>query len=261
MTESLDKPFPSNKPHISFSEFSNWHECSWRYKLQYVEGIDTFENSVYTESGKAVHAACERYIKTRKMDEDICIDMLTTAWQKYNFKDLESWKNTCRSMLVEVPAWLDETFQGWECVEAEEMLYENIDHDTQKFKGFIDAIIKIKRGNKTIYWLLDWKTTSWGWRRQKKEDFRIRMQLILYKKYWAQKHNIALKDVRCGFVLLKRTGKQNTRCELISVSVGSKTLEKADKNIRNMLTSVRKGVFIKNKNSCKYCAFKDKHCI
>ncbi len=261
MINPLDNPFPSNKPHISFSEFSNWYECSWRYKLQYVEGIDTFENSVYTESGKAVHAACENYIKTREMDESICTEMLEDAWQKFNFKDLEGWKTTCKNMLIEIPDWLDKTFNDWECVEAEEKLYENIENDSQKFKGFIDAIIKVKQRNKTVYWLIDWKTTSWGWRRQKKEDFRIRMQLILYKKYWSQKHNIPLKDVRCGFVLLKRTGKQNSRCELIPVSVGPKSLEKADKNIRNMLTFVRKGIFIKNRNSCMYCGFKNKQCI
>ena len=79
-----------------------------------------------------------------------------------------------------------------------------------KFKGFIDGIIKVpkKRGTGHVYWIIDWKTSgAWGWRRDKKQDLGMTAQLILYKHFWAKKHNIDLKDIRCGFILLKRGGK------------------------------------------------------
>ena len=47
------------------------------------------------------------------------------------------------------------------------------------------------------YWIIDWKTSgSWGWRRDKKQDLGMTAQLILYKHFWAKKHNIDLKDIR-----------------------------------------------------------------
>jgi hypothetical protein len=86
-------------------------------------------------------------------------------------------------------------------------------------------------------------------------------QLILYKHFWAKKHNIDLKDIRCGFVLLKRAGKKGKVCELVKVSVGPKTLNRGIKIMKNMINSVNKKLFLKNRNSCKFCPYyKTKHC-
>jgi hypothetical protein len=86
-------------------------------------------------------------------------------------------------------------------------------------------------------------------------------QLILYKHYWSRKHGIPLKDIRCGFILLKRGAKPGKICELVQVSVGPKSLDRANKIVGNMIAAVRKGFFLKNRNSCKYCSFLDTpHC-
>ena len=155
--------------------------------------------------------------------------------------------------------------KDWEFVEAEENLYEPIEGRDLSFKGFIDGIIKVpkKRGKGYNYWIIDWKTAgSYGWRRDKKQDIAMTAQLILYKHFWSIKHNIPLKDIRCGFVLLKRGGKPGKVCELVDVSVGPKTLDKGVKLMKNMISSVRNNIFIKNRNSCKYCPyFETNHCV
>ena len=108
------------------------------------------------------------------------------------------------------------------------------------------------------YWIIDWKTAqSYGWRREKKQDFSMLAQLVMYKHFWSKKHSIELKDIRCGFILLKRGGKPGRVCELVTVSVGPKSLEKGLKIMNSMVSSVRKGLFFKNRNSCTYCQFKD----
>jgi len=119
-----------------------------------------------------------------------------------------------------------------------------------------------KRGKGYEYWIIDWKTAgAWGWRRDKKQDLGMTAQLILYKHFWAKKHNIDLKDVRCGFVLLKRGGKKGKVCELVKVSVGPKTYAKGVKLMRSMISSVSKGMYLKNRNSCKFCQFhQTEHC-
>ena len=274
--------FPTGKPHISFSEIKIWKECSWRHKLVYIDKIDMFEPSPYLDFGTAVHEGCETYLKNKTVDTEKLKGDITTAWEKYGFDSPEwiekqpawylkssnvgvaKWCEWAENMWDELPEFLEETFPNWECFDAEETLYESIEKKDISFKGFIDAIIKVpkKRGDGHVYWIIDWKTAGiYGWRRDKKQDLGMTAQLILYKHFWARKHGIDIKDVRCGFVLLKRGGKRGKICELVTVSVGPKALEKGKKLMNNMVGSVKKGMFLKNRNSCTYCQYyQTDHC-
>lgn len=271
--------FPTGKPHISFSEVKIWKECSWRHKLMYVDKVDTFKPSPYLDFGTAVHEGCETLLETRKVDKKKLFNDITDAWKKHGFDEpewyekmpkwykhvpVEEWCRWAENMWAEVPDFLDETFPNWNAVKAEEYLYEEIEGKDIKFKGFIDAVIKVpkKRGEGFNYWILDWKTSqSYGWRRQKKQDLLMTAQLILYKHFWARKHSVPLKDVRCGFILLKRGGKPGRICELVTVSVGPKTLDRGIKLMNSMIASVYNKMFLKNRDSCTYCQFKNtEHC-
>ncbi len=270
---------PTGKPHVSFSEIKCWKECSWRHKLVHIDKIDMFEPSPYLDFGTAVHEGCETYLKDKKIDKNKLIKDIKDAWEKHGFDDpgwvanqpgwykyapVDEWCQWAENMWDEVPGFLDETFPGWECFEAEELLYENIVDKDVNFKGYIDGIIKVpkKKGEGYNYWIIDWKTAqSYGWRREKKQDILMTAQLILYKHFWSRKHSVPLKDVRCGFVLLKRGGKPGKVCELVTVSVGPKSLDKALKILNNMIGSVSKKFYLKNRNSCKYCPYeKTKYC-
>ena len=86
------------------------------------------------------------------------------------------------------------------------------------------------------------------------------MQLAFYKHFYARKHNLSLKDVKCGFVLLRRS-KKTGNCELVTVSVGDKAVEKAMNTIDTMLGYIQKRMFPKNRESCKYCPYAGtEHC-
>ena len=267
--------FPTGKPHISFSEIKIWKECSWRHKLIYVDKIDMFEPSPYLDFGTAVHEGCESLLETKSVDKKKLLTDIRGAWEKHGFDEpewyekmpgwykhepVDVWCEWAENMWNDVPNFLDETFPGWETVRAEEELYEEIEGKSVKFKGFIDAIIKVpkKKGPGFNYWILDWKTAqSYGWRRQKKQDILMTAQLILYKHFWSKKHNIPLKDIRCGFILLKRGAKPGKVCELVTVSVGDKTLNRGVKLMNSMVSTVSRKLFLKNRDSCKYCQFKD----
>ena len=273
--------FPTGKPHISFSEIKQWKECPYRHKLVYIDKIDTFEPSPYLHFGTAVHEGCETLLENRSVNRDKIIGIMKEEWQNagyenpewynkqpgwYKHEPVEVWESWANNMWDEVLDFLDKELPGWECFEAEEQLYEVIDDikNPLSFKGFIDGVLKVpkKRGEGHVYWIIDWKTAgAWGWRRDKKQDLGMTAQLILYKHFWAKKHNIDLKDIRCGFVLLKRGGKPGKICELVTVSVGPKTYQKGVKLMRNMISSVTKGMSLKNRNSCKFCPyFETKHC-
>ena len=279
LNKNQEISFPTGKPHVSFSEIKQWKECSYRHKLAYIDKIETFEPSPYLDFGTAVHEGCENLLKSRQYDKDKILTEMKSAWQQNDFENpewysqqpgwykhepYETWSTWAQNMWDEVLEFLDSTFPGWECFEAEEELYEVIENKDLNFKGFIDGVLKVpkKRGEGHVYWIIDWKTAgAWGWRRDKKQDLGMTAQLILYKHFWARKHNIPLKDVRCGFVLLKRGGKKGKICELVDVSVGPKTLVKGIKLMNNMVSAVRRGIYLKNRDSCKFCPYyQTEHC-
>ena len=255
--------FPTGKPHVSYSEIRTWKECSWKHKKFHIEKIDLSTPSPFLFFGTIVHAACEEYLKTRVMHKEIAEKAIRDAWENNSFESVEEWVQNALNIMEDLPAFLDETFPGWECVSAEEALYEAVTSHDIIFKGFVDAIIKVPvKGEKSKYWMIDWKTSGpAGWRVEKQRDFLVQAQLALYKYHWMRKKEMDSKDISCGFVLLKKGAKLGKTCQLIEMSAGPKTMEKAAKLMTDMVATVRKGIAIKNRLSCTYCEYKGTpHC-
>jgi hypothetical protein len=267
----------TGKPHISFSELSDWIQCPYRHKLAHIDKLGTFSITPHLILGNGVHDANENYIKTRVMDKNVAFEFIKKGWQENldlftngpfpswasnGFGTLEQWLDKADMIMDDVPKFLDMMFPGWACHSAEELLYETIENQPIKFKGFVDAVLTTldKRGKKK-YWIIDWKTCGWGWAREKQEDFNVQLQLILYKNFWTKKHGIEPRDVRCAFALLKRDGARGKSISLVPVSVGPTTTERGLKVIDNHVKSVKKGFFLKNRDACRFCEFNNtSHC-
>lgn len=321
---------PTGKPHVSYSELYDWIECSWRHRKKYVEKVDVDDGpSIHTEFGQVIHQAMEDYLlqdnyprfpsKPESYVEDFNkrFNALVSDTSRFNNDEIAKMHKlypefiaSIPKILADAPVWLDKQFPGWEVVSAEEKLYEPISgQETVKFKGFVDAFIKVPKRRKKRkpkskkssvvsrelslekmqedvygvshpdhpdedeyevlegqyeYYILDWKTTDWGWKAEKKRDFYKQLQIMLYKIFFCEKKEIPLKDIKCGFVLLKRKPNKTTgsHCELVMVSVGPKSVEKSMKTLNVMVNSVRSGRTLKNKRNCMFCAYKHtKHCI
>ena len=273
--------FRTGKPHVSFSEVRCWKECAYRHKLLYIDKIGTDEPSPYLSYGTAVHEAIENFLNTGKMNPSIAITMIESEWEKHGFDSQEfidnhaayrksqgwkpkphpplpEWKEYAETALSRLPEFLTETFGDYEIVSAEEELYEYFAYSDIFFKGFIDALIKTKVRGKEVYYVIDWKTAGdKGWYRSKRQDILTWAQIALYKTFWRNKLGLDIKQVRCGFVLLKRGARSEDVCEFVSVSVGPKAEEKSTAILRNMVKTVRRGIFLKNRNSCLFCEFKN----
>jgi hypothetical protein len=272
------------KEHVSYSEVRQWKECSWRHKLLYVEKLSTFEESPHLHYGTIIHDACEHFLKTKELKIEEAKEKIKVAWDehgfdsedfiqlqsqkaqlqgwKYKHNKLKDWLDWTAASLNSILSFMNETFPEWECVSAEEALYERIDNIDTKFKGYIDCIIKIPYKDGFKYWVLDWKTSNGrGWSLDKQRDFNLQAQVILYKDYWGRKNNIDLKNIQCGFILLKKVKTIGKSCQLIKVSSGPKNLEKASKMVRSMIKNVENKFYLKNRNSCMFCEFKNTvHC-
>jgi len=258
---------PTGKPHISFSEHTDWVKCSWRHKLKHVKKINLDKPSPVMSFGTAVHASCEDFVKTRKMNVDIAHAKIDELWEMnkavlgFDISKIDEWKDEASAILADVPTFMDENFPEWQPLASEFQLYESITGGQHAFKGFIDAVISAPKKSKQLIWLIDWKTTVF-WSSEKKRDPVLQRQLVFYKHFWQQKHpDVLLKNIRCAFVLLKRNCKPGKHCEIVTVSVGDTSIAKSLKVIDNMIASVTRGTAIKNRSSCKYCEFKDtEHC-
>jgi hypothetical protein len=273
--------FPTGKAHVSFSEVKHWKECSYRHKLLYIDKIENYEPSPFLDFGTAVHSGCESLLETKTVPREKLLLDIRNAWEKYDFDNpewvnkqpdwykksyapLDEWCKWAENMWDEVIPFLDKEFPGWTLHAAEEDLYESIEGKEISFKGFIDGVIKVPKliGKEYDYWIIDWKTAGkGGWAIDKKKDFLMQLQLVLYKYYWAEKHNIPQNHVKCAFITLGRGAKKGKVCQLVRVSAGPVTLAKGVKILNNMIASVSKKVYLKNRNSCEYCPyFKTKHC-
>lgn len=289
--------FPTGKEHLSYSEIIDWIECSFRHKLKHIDKIDLDGASIHSEFGQVVHDAAEQYLKTRTLpdkkqsltDFRNRLKALDAQAQEKALKNLSEYITNMPEMIEQIPQWLNHTFPGWELVDAEHMLMENIDSakvEGIKFKGYLDGIIKIKKpptkkliaehkklhGKDSFppdqyeYVILDWKTSSWGWKVEQKRSFEKQMQLIFYKYFFSKKMNIPLNQIKCGFVLVKRTPpkvrRPMDRIEYIQVSVGPVAIEKALKVLNDMINQVKSGLVRKNRKYCKpFCPYNNTvHC-
>lgn len=253
---------------ISFSELKDHVECSYRHKLKYVDKINMFEENVHTNFGTALHDTCEHYLKTREMKYELALDGITKAWIKYKLPDMGQWLKEANALLEAVPSFLDDRFPGWTCFSAEEEMFENIPgkHSLDvAFKGFIDGVIE----HNGTYFIIDWKSSTNGWNKWKKDDDKLKMQLILYAKFWGQKHSIPLSKINVGFVILNRDLENPERIEFFSFPVEESTIKKTLKVLNNSLDLRTRGAYFKRwkyqnpqyQRECRFCDYNGtKHC-
>ena len=277
--------FPTGKPHVSYSEVRCWRECPHRHRLLYIDKVGVDEPSPYLSYGSAVHDGIEKFLETGQMDIPSVLENIRSEWDKHGFDSkewirgqadhrksqgwkpkahdyIDSWLEWATNSLEELPIFLTEQFGEYEVVSAEEQLYEFFPNYDIFFKGFIDAILKVEIRGKEYYYVIDWKTAGdKGWFASKKRDILTWAQIALYKSFWKDKNELDIKQVRCGFVLLKRGAKPGSTCDLVPVSVGPKAEENALSILRSMIKTVRRGIFLKNRESCRFCEFKNTtHC-
>lgn len=264
-------------PTISFSEISTWINCPFQHMLAYVKRISTYEENPHNKFGDIAHIFASDFLKARHVDENCRVPLKTSnvyhkmiddEWKKHNFGDPKAspenapinWHVILDNVMADIGPYMDKTFPNWECLDAEHKMFETIEGYPPKFKGYIDGVITCldKKGKRQV-WLIDWKFTKF-WSVDKKRDFNTQLQLILYKHFWSKKFNIPFKEIRCAFILAKKTSKPGKIFERVIVSVGPITHEKGMKVIKNMLGAVSRG-FNPKKRNCMFCPFKETtHC-
>ena len=260
------------RPHISYSELASFATgCQWRWKLDYLENrrVDVF--SIHFDYGGALHEAFEKYL-TRKnpLDVDSAVKLFQEKLRKDVVENGPKYEEgplpekelnlllaageACIRFVKSVPE-----LQDAEYLMNEMRLHEPIAREDGidiKFKGFIDFIFKSKdKRGKPVVWVCDFKTCSWGWDREKREDRWKHYQIFLYKHFLCKKLDIDPQQVRTAFILLKkRPPKGKDPVEFFPISAGPISVQRAldalGSNITEMAEREKDGSFKKDRSQC-----------
>jgi len=257
---------------ISFSEWQSYRKgCQWRWKIDYVDGVRTPAYGIYMDFGTCAHGAIEKH-KTRK--DPLSVEDTKIHFEK-SFRDLftknkDKYKERERTLNVDdfvkaghkIIDHLDkcEELKTAEVVYNEHELILPIDRSDEvkiNFKGFIDMIIKTTdKRDKTILYIIDFKTCSWGWGKDKRQDRDLHSQLFLYKHFLSKKFNLDPKNIKTAFILLKRTPpKGGDAVEFFPISAGpisvQRALDELNSDITDMDQRTKTDTLKKNRNMCK----------
>jgi len=252
------------KEHISYSELKIWAECPFKHKVIYIDKQKGFTGNEFTAFGSSIHSLCENAVQDL-LDESEYDDFFDASFDgelerldsdyEQRTELIEQMRGQAKVLIPQIMPGLRRIFPDFEVFSVEEKLFEKINDfslDKYKFKGYIDLVIKTPDGK---YHVIDWKTCSWGWDREKRSSKLITYQLTLYKKFFCQKHNIEPKMVETHFALLKRTAKKDN-VEIFRVTSGPRKTANASELLYKALVNIDRKMYIKNRLSCKNCEFR-----
>ena len=221
-----------------------------------------FIGNEFTAFGRALHAVCENIVLTEHQevsgedyfDASFRQELKALQPEELDKKLVVSMQQQAHVIIPQIEPYLKAHFGSYEVFSVEERLYEDVNFVKpieRKFKGFIDLVIKTDDGK---YHVIDWKTCSWGWDAKKRSDKLITYQLTLYKKFFAEKHDIDPSEIETHFALLKRTAKKDN-VEIFRVTSGPKKTDNAAKLLSDAVKTIENKHYVKNRKSCDFCEF------
>jgi len=278
---------------ISYSQFSIYAKCPFRWGLEYREGYRSYQPSMAAVFGTSVHVAMQHYIQTMFDESGAAADRVdiedffqTTFMEEYK-KTLKENNGIHFSSASEMREYYDDglaiidyfkknkseyfSTRKWYLVGIEMPLVQPIDPDYPNvyLKGYIDFVLYNENANKVK--IFDIKTSKNGWKDKEKKDELKMQQIILYKEYFAKQYNINPEQIDVEFFVVKRKLYENLdfpqkRIQIVEPASGKGKRNKAVthitefiRNVFNADGSFKKGELVKNvsKESCQWCPFKD----
>lgn len=223
------------------------------------------------EFGSAIHSALELMYGPQRLSVPEATDVALAEFEK-NLEGLELREDEGRELMK--LCWLiPRILQG--CLDNEELKdIEPLRNELRilepmarndgleiKFKGFVDFIFvktvkyKNRKKPKKIIYIADFKTCQWGWAWQKAADPEVQAQILLYKHFFCRMTGTDPRDVRCAFILLKKSPRPDkdgkvSHVEVITPSAGPKALENALNYVQDSITRMHSGSYKMNAESC-----------
>lgn len=276
------------KNRISFSQYKMWRECNYKWKLNYVDKLGTYDQSIHTIFGTAVHRVLQDWMeqdlygdKTQKfattvdlgdkfkqiLIEEAKPHMKTEDGFLFTRQELEEFYQQGCEIIRYVQKNQEKFFptKDTKLFAIEHELSADI-NDHVYFIGYIDVVTyNEKTGEYTLY---DLKTSSRGWNQYAKQDKKKTDQLLLYKIFFAKEMNVPFDKIKVVFTILKRILIESQypipRVSEFEPSNGAPSLRKAWDGMKEFVDNAFVGneynanqIANPSTNNCKFCEFSE----
>jgi hypothetical protein len=214
---------------VSFSQYSMWSSCPQQYKLAYIDDLSVDSANINLIFGTSMHTVIQKFLdvmynatksSAMSMDLDRMLkDALIENFNKEKEKlaegvhpctkeELEEFFGDGRKILRYFKGKLPKYFskKGWK-LEAIEMPLNAEIKPGVHFVGFIDIVLKDTSDNTIL--IIDLKTSTRGWGKYQKTDPVKNSQILLYKKFYAEKYSVSEDKISVEFHILKRKIDEN----------------------------------------------------
>ena len=279
---------------ISYSQYNQWVTCPYKWKLNYIDKLGEFTDSIHTLFGTSMHEVLQTYLTimyndTVKMADALPLEKMLLHRMKYNYsqimernggevfceqKDMEEFYSHGLIILEWFKKKRANYFskKGYELVGIEVPINYDLPNDI-KFIGYMDVVIYDKVRDR--YKIIDIKTSTMGWNKWMKADKNKTDQLLLYKQFYGAQHDISLDKIDVEYFIVKRKLYEKVdfpqrRVQTFSPASGKPSVNKVITNLNQFIgESFINGeyntehTYIKqpSKKNCRWCEFNQtEHC-
>jgi hypothetical protein len=280
-----------NKKGVSYSQFTIFSDCQYRWYLQYIKKHKS-PPSIHFTFGTSMHETLQEYLQ-------IMYDKSVAEANRWNHSEffqrrfLELYREEKErieghfSSPSELMEFMEDGLaiidyfiknRGYYFTNGSQVLLGiempiNITPTTNPnvfFNGKLDLVIYDHSLNKVK--IIDIKTSTRGWNRYQKTDKTKLRQLPLYKKYFSEQYNVPLENIDVEYFIVKRKinedaefASQRKRIQTFIPPSGKITINQITAELNSFIQTCFDNneyktdiEYYKNTSKCKWCPFNDK---
>ena len=273
---------------ISYSQYNQWVTCPHKWKLNYIEDLGEYTDSIHTLFGTSMHEVLQTYLTvmyndTVKMADALPLQEMLLHRMKYNYITIME-KNGgvefCTQADMEefyqhgllILEWFKKkranyfSKKNYELVGIEVPINYDLPNDI-KFIGYMDVVIYDNFRDR--YKIIDIKTSTMGWNKYMKGDKNKTDQLLLYKQFYGAQNDIPLDKIDVEYFIVKRKLYEKVdfpqrRIQTFSPANGKPSINKVMNNLNQFIDESfingeynTEHTYIKqpSKKNCRFCEF------
>ena len=279
---------------VSYSQYNQWVTCPYKWKLNYIDDLGKYTDSIHTLFGTSMHEVLQTYLTvmyndTIKMADALPLDEMLLHRMKTNYtqimgrnggevfceqEDMEEFYSHGMTILEWFKKKRNMYFskKNYELVGIEVPIEYELPNKI-KFIGYMDVVLHDTFRDR--YKIIDIKTSTMGWNKYMKADKNKTDQLLLYKQFYGAENNISTDKIDVEYFIVKRKLYEKVdfpqrRVQTFQPASGKPSINKLMNNLNQFLDeSFIDGeynvehTYIKqpSKKNCRFCEFNQtEHC-
>ena len=244
---------------ISYSQYSQWDSCPYKWKLNYVDKLGEYTDNIHTLFGTSMHEVLQTYLTvmyndTIKMADALPLDEMLLHRMKKNYttimeknggevfceqEDMQEFYNHGLLILEWFKKKRNMYFskKSYELVGIEVPINYDLPNKI-KFIGYVDVILHDTNRNR--YKIIEIKKSTMGWNKYQKADKNKTNQLLLYKQFYSAQHDIPIDTIDVEYFIVKRKLYEKLdfpqrRVQTFSPASGNPSINKLMNNLNQFL--------------------------